>query len=120
MTPTSEAQRSVGTQRLATRDAKQLKAFGPSGLWAGFGGRVNRSQSVSPALLAPPQHGGARKRCCRKVPVTISNSYVSLGWWMVMSEDEQGYAPAAYLEPMEGASKHNEQMMDSSEACEGE
>lgn len=47
MTPASEAQRSVGTQRLATRDAKQLKAFGPSGLWAGFGGRVNRSQSVS-------------------------------------------------------------------------
>lgn len=36
-----------------------------------------------------------------KVPVTISESFVSLGWWMVMTEDEQGYAPAAYLEALE-------------------
>ena len=36
-----------------------------------------------------------------KVPVTISDSFVSLGWWMVMTEDEQGYAPAAYLDTLE-------------------
>ena len=43
---------------------------------------------------------GQRSRSA-KVPVTISDSYVSLGWWMVMSDDEQGYAPAVYLEPVE-------------------
>ena len=37
-----------------------------------------------------------------KVKITISDSTVSLGWWMVMADDEQGYAPAAYLEPVEG------------------
>lgn len=36
-----------------------------------------------------------------KVRVTISDTAVSLGWWMVMSDDEQGYAPASYLEPIE-------------------
>ena len=41
------------------------------------------------------------KRQSNKVRVTISDTYVSLGWWMVMSEDEQGYAPASYLEPVE-------------------
>lgn len=40
-----------------------------------------------------------------KVPLTLADSYVSLGWWMVMSEDEQGYAPAAYLEPLDGSSE---------------
>lgn len=35
-----------------------------------------------------------------KVRVTISDTAISLGWWMVMSEDEQGYAPASYLEPV--------------------
>lgn len=39
-----------------------------------------------------------------KVRVTISDTSVSLGWWMVMSEDEQGYAPASYLEPVEETS----------------
>ncbi len=39
-----------------------------------------------------------------KVRVTISDASVSLGWWMVMSEDEQGYAPASYLEPVEESS----------------
>jgi hypothetical protein len=39
-----------------------------------------------------------------KVRVTISDTTVSLGWWMVMSEDEQGYAPASYLEPVEEGS----------------
>lgn len=36
-----------------------------------------------------------------KVRVTLSDTSISLGWWMVMSEDEQGYAPASYLEPVE-------------------
>lgn len=36
-----------------------------------------------------------------KVRVTISDTCFSLGWWMVMSDDEQGYAPASYLEPVE-------------------
>ncbi len=36
-----------------------------------------------------------------KVRVTISDTTFSLGWWMVMSEDEQGYAPASYLDPVE-------------------
>ena len=40
-----------------------------------------------------------------KVPLTLSDSHVSLGWWMVMSEDEQGYAPAAYLESLDGSSE---------------
>lgn len=35
-----------------------------------------------------------------------------------MSEDEQGYAPAAYLEPMEAVGK--EQLMESGGSCEGE
>lgn len=38
-----------------------------------------------------------------KVRVTISDNCFSLGWWMVMSEDEQGYAPASYLEPLGGS-----------------
>ena len=46
-------------------------------------------------------HHSPRSRRGPKVPVTISDSYVSLGWWMVMSDDEQGYAPAVYLESME-------------------
>lgn len=37
-----------------------------------------------------------------------------------MSEDEQGYAPAAYLEPMEAVGKHVEQLMESGGSCEGE
>ena len=53
--------------------------------------RSHRSHSCS---------SGQRSRSA-KVPVTISDSYVSLGWWMVMSDDEQGYAPAVYLEPVE-------------------
>ena len=51
--------------------------------------------------MSDPVHRSPRSRRGAKVPVTISDSYVSLGWWMVMSEDEQGYAPAVYLEPME-------------------
>lgn len=42
---------------------------------------------------------------------------------MVMSEDEQGYAPAAYLEPVEGGGgKHvTDQMVEeSSSTCKGE
>ena len=42
--------------------------------------------------------GSGRKS---KVRVTISDTAISLGWWMVMSEDEQGYAPASYLEPLD-------------------
>ncbi len=38
-----------------------------------------------------------------KVQLTLAESYVSLGWWMVMSDDEQGYAPAAFLEPMDAS-----------------
>lgn len=74
--------------------------------------------SLTPALLSVPQL--PRRRCSAKVPITISSSYVSLGWWMVMSEDEQGYAPAAYLEPVEGGGKHVEQVVDGSGNCEGE
>ena len=37
-----------------------------------------------------------------------------------MAEDEQGYAPAAYLEPVEGGGRHMEQVMDSTTGnCEG-
>ena len=43
-----------------------------------------------------------------KVRVTISDTCISLGWWMVMSEDEQGYAPASYLEPVEGSSSEQD------------
>ncbi len=39
-----------------------------------------------------------------KVPLTLADSYVCLGWWMVMSDDEQGYAPAAFLEPLDDES----------------
>ena len=53
-------------------------------------------------------HGSHRSRWGPKVPVTISDSYVSLGWWMVMSDDEQGYAPAVYLEPVEENSANND------------
>ena len=52
-------------------------------------------------IAAGHHHHSHRSRWGPKVPVTISDSYVSLGWWMVMSEDEQGYAPAVYLEPVE-------------------
>ena len=75
----------------------------------------------SPALLRVPLR--PRRRCSAKVPVTISHSYVSLGWWMVMSEDEQGYAPAAYLEPVEGGGgkRVTEQVMEeNSGTSEGE
>ena len=27
--------------------------------------------------------------------------YVYLGWWMILREDEQGYAPAAHLEAVD-------------------
>ena len=40
-----------------------------------------------------------------------------------MSDDEQGYAPAAYLEPVEGARRqHNaeQQEMESESSSEGE
>jgi hypothetical protein len=44
------------------------------------------------------------------------------GWWMVMSDDEQGYAPAAYLEPVEGLRKqHNveqQRMETENSTCE--
>jgi len=43
-----------------------------------------------------------------KVPLTLSDNYVSLGWWMVMSDNEQGYAPAAYLEPMDNSVADND------------
>lgn len=43
-----------------------------------------------------------------KVRVTISDTAVSLGWWMVMSDDEQGYAPASYLEPLEESSSEQD------------
>ena len=52
-------------------------------------------------IAAGHEHDSHRSRWGAKVPVTISDSYVSLGWWMVMSDDEQGYAPAVYLEPVE-------------------
>ena len=45
---------------------------------------------------------------------------------MVMSDDEQGYAPAAYLEPVEGGGKQQLQqqnsLVDSShmDKCEGQ
>lgn len=42
-----------------------------------------------------------------KVKVTLSDSFVSIGWWMVMSEDEQGYAPAAFLEPLENGNRED-------------
>lgn len=47
-------------------------------------------------------NGGVGRRA--KVRVTISDTAISLGWWMVMSDDEQGYAPASFLEPMEESS----------------
>ena len=40
---------------------------------------------LTPALLSVPRI--SRKRATAKVPVTISHSAVSLGWWMVMSDD---------------------------------
>ncbi len=43
-----------------------------------------------------------------KVRVTICDTSISLGWWMVMSEDEQGYAPASYLEPVEDAASNRD------------
>ena len=43
-----------------------------------------------------------------KVKVTISPNAVPVGWWMVMVEDEQGYAPASYLEPVEGGVESNQ------------
>ncbi len=45
-----------------------------------------------------------------KVQITLSHNALSLGWWMVMSEDEQGYAPASYLEPAEGNSSKDEHL----------
>ena len=45
-----------------------------------------------------------------KVRVTLSDHEFSLGWWMVMSDDEQGYAPASYLEPVEGNSSKDEHL----------
>ena len=76
---------------------------------------------LTPALLSVPRI--SRKRATAKVPVTISHSAVSLGWWMVMSDDEQGYAPAAYLEPVEGLRKqHNveqQRMETENSICEG-
>ena len=47
-----------------------------------------------------------------KVRVTISDNAFTLGWWMVMSEDEQGYAPASYLEPVEGNSTEKDVHME--------
>ena len=74
--------------------------------------------SLTPGMVTVPRI--SRRRCNAKVPVTISHSFVSLGWWMVMSDDEQGYAPAAYLEPVEGGVRQAvEQAMDSSETFEG-
>lgn len=43
-----------------------------------------------------------------KVRLTLADSYVSLGWWMVMSEDEQGYAPAAFLEPLDSSTSEKD------------
>ena len=38
-----------------------------------------------------------------------------------MSEDEQGYAPAAYLEPVEGKTNHDHMVeTDNSSSSEGE
>jgi len=51
-----------------------------------------------------------RTRLKRKVRVTLSDNELCLGWWMVMSDDEQGYAPASYLEPVEGKSSREEHM----------
>lgn len=74
---------------------------------------------LKPAMVTVPRM--SRRRCSAKVPVTISHSFVSLGWWMVMSDDEQGYAPAAYLEPVEGGGRAAvEQAMDGTESLEGE
>lgn len=66
--------------------------------------------SSLPSLLSVPLLPRQQRRNS-KVQITISDSCVSLGWWMVMSEDEQGYAPAAYLEPME--EKNQDQLVDS-------
>lgn len=77
---------------------------------------------LTPSLLTVPRI--SRKRATAKVPVTISHSCVSLGWWMVMSDDEQGYAPAAYLEPVEGAGKlhsmEEQEMEKDNSSFEGE
>ena len=52
---------------------------------------------------ASSSHRGMPRR--HKVRITIRDKppASSPGWWMVMAEDEQGYAPAAHLEPLEGS-----------------
>lgn len=47
-----------------------------------------------------------------KVRVTLTANTFTLGWWMVMSEDEQGYAPASYLEPLNKNSEEEETDLD--------
>ena len=77
------------------------------------------SRRLGPLLPVPvlPR----RERRDSKVQITISSTFVSLGWWMVMSEDEQGYAPAAYLEPVEGRTSHDHMVeTENSSSSEGE
>ncbi len=54
-----------------------------------------------------------------KVPLTLAESYVRLGWWMVMSDDEQGYAPAAFLESLNDGSQDKDEQLHT-DADEGE
>ena len=66
---------------------------------------------------SPERRIMSRRPSRGKVEVTISDSAVSLGWWMVMAEDEQGYAPAAYLESLEDS---NEPVHPENHTSEGE
>ena len=34
----------------------------------------------------------------------VTGCVMLLGWWMVLVGDEQGYAPASLLEPIDGSS----------------
>lgn len=47
-----------------------------------------------------------------KVRLTLADSYVCLGWWMIMSDDEQGYAPAAFLEPLDASVTDRDLVME--------
>ncbi len=95
----------------------------PAPMTTAYSGRNGSGSQCLYAVLADiPPRVPPKKRCGRsqtmrslrsrerrpsrgKVKVTISDSAVSLGWWMVMAEDEQGYAPAAYLESVEESSE---------------
>lgn len=42
------------------------------------------------------------------------------GWWMVMVEDEQGYAPASYLETVNGGGNDTSHQDDDEGKGEGD